>query len=95
MRLHRVYMGRRTLIFKGFGRFGEDLDFYVGISVHKQCSLLDTMFNYMFYFGFQENIYKQVEKTDYPSAGFAGRGVVGFGDLSIDIFLEVQIKTNS
>ena len=38
----------------------------------------------------QENIYKQVEKTDYPSAG-----EVGFGDLSIDIFLEVQNQTYS
>ena len=40
----------------------------------------------------QENIYKKVKKTYYMSAGFAGRHVVGFGDLSIDIFLEVQNK---
>ena len=33
----------------------------------------------------QENIYKKVEK---PTT--RGRWVVGFGDLSIDIFLEVQ-----
>ena len=38
----------------------------------------------------QENIYKTVRKTDYPLAGFAGQWVVGFGDLSIDIFLEVH-----
>ena len=38
----------------------------------------------------QESIYKQVEKTDYVSAG-----VVGFGNLSIDIFLEVQNGTYS
>ena len=43
----------------------------------------------------QEHIYKQVWKTDYPSAGFAGRQVVGFWDLSIDIFLEVQNATYS
>ena len=38
----------------------------------------------------QENMYRNVQKTDYPSAGFAGRRIVGFGDLSIDIFVEVQ-----
>ena len=38
----------------------------------------------------QETIYKKVRKTDYPLAGFAGQRVVGFGDLSIDIFLEVH-----
>ena len=38
----------------------------------------------------QENIYKQVKKTYYMSAGFADRHVVGLGDLSIDVFLEVQ-----
>ena len=37
----------------------------------------------------QENIYKQVEKIDYPSAGFAGRRIVDTGDLSIDIFLKL------
>ena len=38
----------------------------------------------------QENIYKQVKNTYYMSARFAGRHAVGFGDLSIDVFLEVQ-----
>ena len=38
----------------------------------------------------QEHIYRKVEKIDYPSAGFAGRRIVDFWDLSIDIFLEVQ-----
>ena len=33
---------------------------------HKQYSLLDTVFNYIFIFDLQEHIYKQVEKTDYP-----------------------------
>ena len=40
----------------------------------------------------QENIYTKVKKTYYMSAGFAGRHVVGFGDLNIDIILEVQNK---
>ena len=57
---------------------------------HKQYSPLDTMFNYIFYFGPPAKIYKQVKKSYYMSAGFAGRHVVGFEDLSIDIFLEVQ-----
>ena len=43
----------------------------------------------------QEHIYKQIKKTYYMSAGFAGRHVVGFGDLSIDVFLEVQNKRYS
>ena len=38
----------------------------------------------------QEHIYKKVRKTNYLLAGFAGQRVVGFGDLSIDIFLEVH-----
>ena len=37
-----------------------------------------------------ENIYKKVKKT-YE----AGRHVVGLGDLSIDVFLEVQNKRYS
>ena len=32
----------------------------------------------------QENIYKEIKKTYYMSAG------VGFGDLSIDVLLKVQ-----
>ena len=43
----------------------------------------------------QEFFYKKVGKTDYPLAGFAGQRVVGFGDLSIDIFLEVHNQTYS
>ena len=43
----------------------------------------------------QESIYKQVKKTYYMSAGFAGRHVVCFGNFSIDVFLEVQNKRYS
>ena len=43
----------------------------------------------------QENIYNIVKKTYYMSAGFAGQHVVDFGDLNIDIFLEVQDKQYS
>ena len=38
----------------------------------------------------QENIYNKIKKT-YE----AGRHVVGFGDSSIDVFLEVQSKQYS
>ena len=37
-----------------------------------------------------ENIYTQVPETHYMSAGEAGRYVVGFLNLFIDVFLEVQ-----
>ena len=43
----------------------------------------------------QENIYTKVKKTYYMSAGEAGWHVVGFGDLSIDVFLEVPNKKHS
>ena len=43
----------------------------------------------------QEHIYKKVKKTYYMSAGFVGRHVLGLGDLSIDVFLEVQNKRYS
>ena len=65
-------------------------EFYTRNDSHKQSSLLDTMFIYIFFLELQENIYKKVEKIDYPSASFTGRRIVGFGDLSIDIFLELR-----
>ena len=40
----------------------------------------------------QDNIYRKIEKADYPSPGFANRPIVGLGDLSIDMFLEVLNK---
>lgn len=43
----------------------------------------------------QENIYKQLDNTYYISAGFAGRNVAGFCDLSIDVFLEVENSGHS
>ena len=36
------------------------------------------------------NVCKEVKTTYYMSAGFASRHAVGDGDLTIDIFLEVQ-----
>ena len=48
---------------------------------HKQYSLLDTIFNYIFHLDLQENIYTKVPQTHYMSAGEASRHVVGFLDL--------------
>ena len=42
-----------------------------------------------------ENIYNKIKKTYFMSAGFAGRHVGGLGDLSIDVFLDVQNKRYS
>ena len=52
-------------------------------------------FTISFLLDLQENIYKNVKKTYYMSAGFAGRHVLDFGDLNIDVFLEVQNKRHS
>ena len=38
----------------------------------------------------QENIYTEASETHYMSAGEAGRHVVDFLDLVIDVFQEVQ-----
>ena len=62
---------------------------------NKQYSRLDIMFNYFFILDLQESIYNKIKKTYYMSAGFAGRHVVDFEDLNIDIFLEVQDKKYS
>ena len=72
----------------GFRSFSDKFEFYTRNHSHKQSSLLDTIFNYIFYFGAPGNIYRKVEKTDNPS-------IVNFGDLSIDIFLEAQDKKYS
>ena len=63
--------------------------FYTINEAHKQYSLLDTIFYYIFLLDLQENIYGKVKKTYYMSAG------VDLGDLNIDIFLEVQDKKYS
>ena len=39
-------------------------------------------------------MYKIVKNAYYMSAGFAGRHVVGFGNFSIDVFLEVVNLVN-
>ena len=74
------------------GFFFADFDFYVGVSVHKQYSQLDTIFNYMFHFG-PPGKYLQKSLKNRPPVG--RRRVVGLGDLSIDILLEVQNETYS
>ena len=82
-----------SLDFPGLGRFREDL--YVGVSVHKQYSLLDTLFNYMFYFGPPGTYLYLSPQPPLPIGQRSRPTVVGFLDLFIDIFLEVQNKTYS
>ena len=53
----------------------------------EQHSLLDTIFDYIFYFG-SPGTYPY--KSQEMSARLACRHVVGLGDLIIDISLEVQ-----
>ena len=45
--------------------------------------------------GLQENIYEQIKKPYYMSADLNGRHVMGFGDLTIGVFLEVKNKRYS
>ena len=46
----------------------------------------------LFILDLQEHIYTEVPKTYYMSAGEAGQHVIGFLDIFIDVFLEVQKK---
>ena len=61
----------------------------------KQYILADTIFNYRFHFGLQENVFKKIRKIHIFGAGSAGAKKVCFEDLSKDIFLEVQNETCS
>ena len=59
---------------------------------HKQYSLLYIFCQYVFFADLQEHIYTEEPKGYYMSPGEAGRHVVGFLDLFIDVFLGVQSK---
>ena len=39
----------------------------------------------------QEHIYRKLEKANYQSAGFAGKQIVGYGDLRIYINSPIKI----
>ena len=62
----------------------------MGIAVHKQYSLLDTIFHYTCHFGTPGTYLETSRENGLSAAGFAGWRIVDFWDLSIDIFLEVQ-----
>ena len=62
---------------------------------HKQYILVDTIFNYIFHFGLQGNVFKTVRKIHLLDAGSAGAQKVCFEDLNKAIFLEVQNETCS
>ena len=53
------------------------------------------IYNYISYFGPPGKIYTEVPKTHYMSAGEAGRHVVDFLDLFINVSLEGQNKKDS
>ena len=75
--------------FRGFGGFGRILKLYVGIAVHKQYNLLDTIFNYIFHL---ETPGKYLCLSPKSRLSFSRRSrpwIVGFLDLFIDISLEV------
>ena len=60
---------------------------------HKQYNLSDTIFNHIFDFGppgKHLRFYTKIKQTYYMSAGVASQCVIGFGDLSIDVFLDAQ-----
>ena len=51
------------MFFIGFRSCSDKFDFYTRNHSHKQSSLLDTIFNYIFILDLHDNIYRQVEKT--------------------------------
>ena len=65
----------------GFRQISLKISFSFINDAHKQYSLLDTMFIYIFLFGLPEKHLWKVKKTYYMSAGSAGRHVVGFGNV--------------
>jgi hypothetical protein len=76
----------------GFRTFLLKFTFYSICEAHKKCSLLDTIFNYIFYFGPPgAYLYLSPQNPLHVSR----LHVVGFLDLFIDVFLEVQNKRYS
>ena len=68
----------------------ENSKIYVGIAVHKQYSLLDTIFNHNFHLG-PPGKYPYLTITNRLPMGRRSRPrIVGFLYFVIDIFLEVQ-----
>ena len=64
--------------------------FYTRNEAHKQYSLLDTIFNYIFYLGPPGKYLYLSPQNPLHVGREAGRHVVGFLYFFIDIFLEVQ-----
>ncbi len=56
---------------------------------HKQYIILDIIFNYISYFGLQENVFIKVINTTLP---FGGAGKGDFPNFYYEIFQEVQNK---
>ena len=62
---------------------------------HKQYIQVDIIFNYMFHFDFQANVFRKVRKIHLSGASSAGARKMCFEDFSKDMFLEVQNETCS
>ena len=71
-----------------------ELKFYIVNVTHKQYSLSDTIFNHILSFGPPGKQVKVIQKN-LLNVGRRRRHVVGFEDLSIDVFLEVRNKRYS
>ena len=79
-----------NLDFKRFWRFGEKTNIYIRIEAQELSSIIDTICNYIFHFGPPGKYLWTSRENRLSAAGFAGRRIVDFWDLRIDIFLEVQ-----
>ena len=73
-----------------FGPISLEVYLFTRNEAQEQHSLLDTIFDYIFDFGPPGKYQYKIKTTYYTAGGFACRHLVGSGDLSIDIFLEVQ-----
>ena len=75
------------MILIGFRAFSDKFEFYVRNHSHKQSSILDTISNYMFYFGPAGTYLHLSPQTHYPL--LSGRGIVVFLYFVKDVFLEI------
>ena len=80
------------VFFLGFGSFPWKCNYFTRNETQEQHSLSDTIFEYIFDF---PPVQYFINFLFSCSAGDTGRHVVGFLDLFINVFLEVQDKTYS
>ena len=77
--------------FLGFGPFPRKSNSFTRNEGQEQHSLLDTIFNYILYFGPPgKHLKKTRKRTTCRPAVLPTYTIVGLGDLNIDVFLEAQ-----